>query len=56
MITRILGAAGPTAVVMLAVCFLSGCTADRSCSDHEKERVAVLGQLPILGAKPASTQ
>jgi hypothetical protein len=61
MITRILGSVGgPTTVVTLAACLFAGCADDQpghvSCSSSEEQRVTVLAQLPILGARPPSTE
>jgi hypothetical protein len=57
MVTRVLGSmAGLTAVV----CLLAGCVDERpgqgSCSDREEQRVTLLSKLPILDARPPSTE
>jgi hypothetical protein len=61
MITRILGdVGGPTAVATLTACLLAGCADGQpghvSCSDSDERRVTVLAQLPILDARPPSTE
>ena len=51
---------GPTAIATLIACLLAGCADDRpghqGCSEREEQRVTVLAQLPILDARPASTE
>lgn len=52
----------PMTAIALVACLLGGCAEDRHepghvrCTEHEEERVAVLAQLPILDAHPASTE
>ena len=59
MIPRPLGTiAAFTMVATLAACLLAGCgePGHVRCSDREEQRVEVLAQLPILQARPSSTE
>ncbi|MEV6595472.1 hypothetical protein AB0M36_01255 [Actinoplanes sp. NPDC051346] len=59
MIPRLLGnVAAYSMVAALAACVLAGCGEQGhvGCSDREEQRVKVLEQLPILQARPSSTE
>ncbi|BCJ51878.1 hypothetical protein Asp14428_33530 [Actinoplanes sp. NBRC 14428] len=59
MIPRSLGnVAALTVVAALAACMLAGCgePGHVRCSDREERRVEALAQLPILQARPSSTE